>query len=185
MNQTGKFREILKIGYVQTVAMVIIAIVIIIVFWVGLRYFSKTEHPLLAVASGSMEPILYKGDLILVAGVKNACLINAAPEYGDIIVFRKPTYSDDLIVHRAIKKDEVGGSCVFTTQGDANPAPDGWRIRESEIIGKYTGAKVPLLGYIVLFFEPIQVKIAFILLWVILLIILELIPSQNKRLEAR
>ena len=175
----------LKMDYVQTVAMVIIAIVIVIAFWIGLRYFFKTDHPLLAVASGSMEPILYKGDLILVVGIQNACLINATPEYGDIIVFRKPAYSDDLIVHRAIKKDEVGGFCIFTTKGDANPAPDGWRIRETEIIGKYTGTKIPFLGYIVLFFEPIQVKIAFILLWVILLIILELIPSLNKRLESR
>ncbi|MDH5266616.1 MAG: hypothetical protein OEW62_02930, partial [Candidatus Bathyarchaeota archaeon] len=66
-----------------------------------------------------------------------------------------------------------------------NPGPDGWRVRESDIVGKYTGVKVPLLGHIALFFEPLQVKVAFILLWIILLIILELIPLFREKVEER
>ncbi len=183
----AKFAEFLRKDYVQTAIMITITIVIVIVFWYGLRFAFRTEHPLLAVASGSMEPVLYKGDLILVEGVQNACEIHAASEDanqpGDVIVFHKPTYPHDLIVHRAVEKHNEDGSCSFKTKGDANSGPDGWTVRESDIVGKYTGAKVPFLGSIALFFEPLQVKVAFILLWIILLIILELVPLSRKKVE--
>ena len=182
----AKLAEFLKKDYVQTVIMVIITITVVIVFWYGLRFAFGTEHPLLAVASGSMEPVLYEGDLILVQGVQNALEIHVAPKDanspGDIIVFRKPTYPSDLIVHRAVGNG-TDTSYYIITRGDANPGPDGWRVRESDIIGKYTGVKVPLLGHIALFFEPLQVKVAFILLWIILLIILELIPLFREKGE--
>jgi len=182
----AKLAELLRKDYVQTVIMVIITIVIVIVFWYGLRFAFRTEHPLLAVASGSMEPVLYEGDLILVQGVQNALEIHVAPKDanspGDIIVFRKPTYPSDLIVHRAVGNG-TDTSYYLITQGDANPGPDGWRVRESDIVGKYTGVKVPLLGHIALFFEPLQVKVAFILLWIILLIILEMIPLFREKGE--
>ncbi|MDH4221344.1 MAG: hypothetical protein OEV19_01220, partial [Candidatus Bathyarchaeota archaeon] len=76
----AKLAELLRKDYVQTVIMVIITIVIVIVFWYGLRFAFRTEHPLLAVASGSMEPVLYEGDLILVQGVQNALEIRVAPK---------------------------------------------------------------------------------------------------------
>ena len=184
----AKLAKLLRKDYVQTVIMVIITIVIFIVFFYGIQIAFRTEHPLYAVASGSMEPVLYKGDLILVQGVQNACKINAASKDanppGDIIVFRAPTYAHGLIVHRAVEKiNGADESCSFTTQGDANMNPDGWTVGESDIVGKYTGAKVPLLGHIALFFEPLEVKVAFILLWIILLIILELVPLSRKKVE--
>jgi signal peptidase len=185
----AKLTEFLRKDYVQTVIMIIITIVIVVVFWYGLRAAFRTEHPLLAVASGSMEPVLYKGDLILIQGVQNACEIHAAPEDanppGDIIVFRKPANPSELIVHRAVEKIIENGTCSFTTQGDANNGPDRWGrpVMESDIVGEYTGVKVPYLGHIALFFEPLQVKVAFILLWIILLIILELIPLSRARGE--
>jgi len=184
----AKSAELLRKDYVQTVIMVIITVVIVIGFWYGLRAAFGTYHPLLAVASGSMETVLYKGDLILVRGVRNACRIHAAQNGanppGDIIVFRKPVYPYDLIVHRAVEK-HIGkdGSCSFKTQGDANPGPDHWEVRESDVVGKYTGVKVPLLGHIALFFEPFEVKVAFILLYSILLIILEFVPLSRKKGE--
>jgi len=183
-----KLAELLRKDYVQTIVMVIITIVIVIVFWYGLRLAFGTEHPLYAVASESMEHVLYKGDLILVHGVQNACEIYAAPKDanppGDIIIFRKPTDPSELIVHRAVEKFNEDGSCSFTTEGDANWGnKDPWKVRESDIVGKYTGAKVPLLGHIALFFEPFKVKMAFILLWIILLILLELVPLLRKKVE--
>lgn len=182
----AKLAEMLRKDYVQTAIMVIIVIVGVVAFWYGLRFTFETEHPLLAVASGSMEPVLYKGDLILVQGVHNACKIHAAlkdaDQPGDVIVFRDPR--GELIVHRAVEKNvDIEGSCSFRTQGDNNPGPDGWTVRESDIVGKYTGAKAPLLGHVALFFEPLHVKVAFILLWLILLMILEVLPLSRKRVE--
>jgi len=85
-------------------------------------------------------------------------------------------------VHRAVENG-TDTSYYLVTRGDANPSPDGWRVRENNIVGKYTGIKVPLLGHIALFFEPFQVKVAFILLWIVLLILLELVPLLRKKNE--
>lgn len=185
----AKLAEILRRDYVQTILMVVIVIVGVVAFWYGLSAAFRTEHPLLAVASGSMEPVLYKGDLILVQGVQNACEIHAAPKDanppGDIIVFRKPINPSELLVHRAVEKINEDGRCYIRTQGDANDVSFPWEreLNQSDIVGKYTGAKVPLLGHIALYFGSFEVKVAFILLCIILLIIIELVPLSRKKVE--
>ena len=162
----AKLVELLRKDYVQTVIMVIITIVIVIVFWYGLRFAFRTEHPLLAVASGSMEPVLYEGDLILVQGVQNALEIHVAPKDanspGDIIVFRKPTYPSDLIVHRAVGNG-TDTSYYIITQGDANPSPDGWRVRETDIIGKLVEINPPFWTYNYIFWGIVLASGAVIL----------------------
>jgi len=177
----AKLAEFLRKDYVQTVIMVIITIVIVILFWYGLRFAFRTNHPLLAVASGSMRPTLQVGDLIVVQGL-DPSEINAAPRpEGDIIVFRRSLSSSSLIVHRAIAKKNEGNIWYFETKGDNNTISDGW-IPEQNVIGKVVG-RVPLLGYIALFFEPLEVKVAFILLLFVLLIILELFPISRKKVK--
>jgi len=183
----AKLAAMLKKEYVQTAILVIIMVASVVAFWFGLRFAFRTEHPLLAVASGSMRPTLEVGDLILIQGVHNACEIYAAPKDanppGDIIVFYRPgDPKRELIVHRAVRKIiGADGSCILKTQGDAVGHEDYWDVKE--IVGKYTGAKAPLLGHIALFFEPLHVKVAFIMLWIILLIILEVFPLSRKRVE--
>ena len=177
-----KLPEVLKRDYMHTIIIILIVILIVFIFWYGLRFALRTEYPVLAVASGSMEPVLYEGDLILVEGVQSVCDIHAAPEDaeppGDVIVFHG---LQDLIVHRAIERNNEDGICSFTTKGDANQFPDPREVGESSIVGKYTGLKVPMLGHIALFFASFEAKVAFIALWIILLIILELVPLVRKR----
>lgn len=177
-----KLPEILKRDYVHTIIMILIVILIVFSFWYGLRFALRTDYPVLAVASGSMEPVLYQGDLIFVEGIQNVCDIHAAPKEadqpGDIIVFHG---LQDLIVHRAIERSNEDGTCSFTTKGDANQYPDPRKVNESNIVGKYTGFKIPFLGHIALFFASFEAKVAFIALWIILLIILELVPLVRKR----
>jgi len=184
----AKLAKMLRKDYVQTAILVVIMVVSVIAFWYSLKLAFRTEHPLLAVASGSMEPVLYRGDLILVQGVHNACKIHAAPkdadQPGDIIIFHRPGDPEgELIVHRAVEKFNENGRWYIRTQGDAVGSEDPWQVEESDIVGEYTGAKAPLLGHIALFFEPLQVKVAFIMLWIILLIILEMLPLSRKRVK--
>jgi signal peptidase I len=179
-----KLPEVLKRDYVQTVIMILAVILAVLIFWYGLRFAFRTDYPILAVASGSMEPVLYAGDLILVEGVQNAADIHAAPEDadppGDILVYQGV---EDLIVHRAIDKKIVDGRTIFIIHGDANPPAAREQVDEGAIIGRYTGVKVPWLGNIALFFADFEVKVAFIALWIILLIIIELAPLARKRLK--
>ena len=180
-------REVLKRDYVQTAVMIIAAIAAVLVFWYGLSFVMGTGNPILAVASESMEPVLYRGDLILIEGIQSTAEIYAAPAdadpKGDIIVFHKPIGIDELIVHRAISKEDNGdGTFTITTKGDNNRVPDGWSVQEQHIVGRYLG-KIPWVGHIALLFAETEVKIAFILLWVVILLVVELAPIIKKKIK--
>ncbi|PUA31398.1 MAG: signal peptidase I [Candidatus Terraquivivens tikiterensis] len=112
-----------------------------------------SSFPLLVVKSGSMEPVIHPGDIIITAPVKPS-EIRADPRDGDVIVFFKPPYYGDLnylIVHRAIGVVDGG----FVTKGDANSIPDPWSpVPPNYVVGKWTGMKLPYwtgIGYLSLF----------------------------------
>jgi signal peptidase len=165
--------------------MVVVVIVAVLLFWYGLRFAFRTEYPILAVASGSMEPILYAGDLIVVEGIENVSDIYVASKDaekpGDILVYQG---AKDLIVHRAIdKKIGPDEKIVFIIHGDANAEGANEHVHESKIIGRYVGFKVPWLGQIALAFKNTETKIAFIALWIVILVAIEAAPYVMKKLK--
>jgi signal peptidase len=180
-----KMPEVLKRGYVQTIIMIAIVIVAVLLFWYGLRFVFRTEYPVLAVASESMEPVLYKGDLIVIEGIENVSDIYVAPKDadppGDILVYQGPA---EMIVHRAIdERTGTDGKIVFIIHGDNNVDGANEQVHESKIIGRYTGFKVPWLGNIALAFQDFETKVAFIALWVIVLILIEAAPFVMEKLK--
>jgi signal peptidase len=176
-----KLPEVLKRDHVQTVIMILVVVLAVLIFWYGLKFAFRTEYPILAVASGSMEPVLYAGDLIFVEGIQNFSDVHVAPKDadlpGDILVYQG---TPNLIVHRAIDKRVEDGRCTFIIHGDANPDGANEQVAEERIVGRYVGFKVPWLGNIALFFEPLERKLAFIALWVVLLIVIELVPVGKR-----
>lgn len=124
------------------ITMIILAIILVTVF-----AYRVTGHvtPLLTVKSGSMEPILSIGDVILIEPVSRQDL-----KVGDVVVFYRPG-TDQLIVHRIVRKTELG---VYT-KGDANPGIDPWSpIPYENVVGRWTGFKIPSwtgIGYLSLF----------------------------------
>ena len=180
-----KLPAVLKRDYMQTVIMIAIVILAVLIFWFGLSFAFRTENPILAVASESMEPVLYTGDLILIEGVQDAADIHVgtkdSEEPGDIIIFY---VGKERIVHRAIEKTLNGdGTYSFRTWGDNNGFPDRWEVKESDIIGRYIDVKVPWLGNIALFFDSTERRIALVALWIVILVAVELAPSVRKRLK--
>jgi signal peptidase I len=180
-----KLPAMFKRDYMQTIIMIVAVILVVLVFWYGLSFVFRTDHPILAVASGSMEPVLYAGDLILIEGIDNAADIHVdtkdAEQPGDIIVFHR---YNELIVHRAVEKTlNSDGTYNFKTWGDNNVWPDGRLVKESEIVGRYLDFKIPWLGNIALFFAPFEVKVTFIALWIVILIMVEFIPVIRKRFK--
>jgi len=191
---------ILKSEYTKTIILTIILFVGIFAFWFGLRLVFQTEFPLLAVASGSMEPLLYKGDLIIVQGGLNFNELNAAPKDaeppGEVIVYYDPRFARNpiflpvagpethLIVHRAVEKYQLeNGTWVFETKGDANPSKDGWGpIGQDFVVGRVVG-KVPWLGNIPLFMHenPILAALFIGFLFVVLIIVDFIFPEKEKR----
>jgi len=194
-----KIRDLLRNETVQTIILMVIIIAGVAAFWFGLRFALGTEYPLLAVASGSMEPVLYRGDLIIVQGVSNICDIKAgykdSPQPGDIIVFHEWTrHHGDLIVHRAVEKIITdNGTCYFRTKGDNSFGnnPDPWEVGtgRNKIVGRCVG-KVPWLGYIPLFmrevaFPFLSTPAGFIMIILVILglILLDYFPLKKKQAE--
>lgn len=70
------------------------------------------------VTSGSMEPTINVGGLVIVEEVDPR-----AVSVGDVITFNGYT-SEKLTTHRVIERKVVAGRLHFRTQGDANDTPD-------------------------------------------------------------
>jgi signal peptidase len=98
------------------------------------------NYQTMIVQSGSMEPAIKTGSIIAVKPVENY-------KIGDIITFKRRG-EKDLTTHRIVEMRVEQGSPIYTTQGDANNAPDMREVKESEVTGKALFA-VPYLGYAV------------------------------------
>ena len=99
------------------------------------------SHQAIVIASGSMQPHLYRGDVVIVKKLKE----NEKRDLniGDILVFKR---EDKIIVHRIYKKYDSGKEVFFETKGDHNDNPDGYLIEENDIIGT-THIKIKYIGY--------------------------------------
>lgn len=93
------------------------------------------------VKTGSMRPLLDPGELILVKPTDANRL-----KVGDVITFTDPDMpAKGLVTHRIVKRVVEKGRPVFTTQGDANPVPDPWRLKLRKDAGRMK-FHVPTVG---------------------------------------
>jgi len=208
---TETLRQLWKNEYFQTAVMIILTVVIVFGFWYSLELVLNTQYPALAVASGSMctlpgphcdgwshpfEYTLHVGDLIIVQGV-NAAEIKAEPyPNGDTIVFRKPDYPDELIVHRAIANAIApDGKVYFRTKGDGNSDADthhgegAWNgmVSEDLVIGKVI-FRIPWVGHVSLFMRNssgILLIMALIIIVVILEFVIPAFTGKETQIEPK
>jgi len=119
------------------VALLVVAIVISIVY-----AYSGTVTPLVAVESGSMEPHINIGDLVLITRPTNiityeqgqATNYKSFGEYGDVIVYYpNGDHSATPIIHRAmywvnagdrLPNNQTAANAGYITKGDANTEYD-------------------------------------------------------------
>jgi signal peptidase len=133
---------------------IVIAVMLYLVISLTLSYALKVENPVAVVISGSMEPVYYRGDIIVIKGTEPTNI-----QVGDIVVYKRP-YQDIPIVHRAINIIEEGGVLYFVTKGDNNPFVDSYfengkklpGVPDYAILGKSI-MKIPKLGYVTIFFK--------------------------------
>jgi signal peptidase len=85
----------------------------------------------LTVLSGSMEPQLHVGDVVVVEQVPPLDV-----RVGDIVTFRDPEDPERLITHRIREIDVQGTSVEFVTKGDANTTVENWKITTDGTIGR-------------------------------------------------
>lgn len=75
------------------------------------------------VRTGSMIPTISVGALVIATQAPASSL-----GVGDIIVFPRPDRPDMMVVHRIEALENGPDGPVFITKGDANDAPDDWRV---------------------------------------------------------
>ena len=110
----------------------------------------------LSVLSGSMEPAIRVGSLVIVRP-------SAEYKINDIITFPSPEDPNILVTHRIIGIQTIENRIFYITQGDANEEPDPDLIAKDDVIGKVLFT-IPFLGYVVNF---TQSRLGFILIIVV------------------
>ncbi len=112
---------------------------------IGIIWFAVGVFPIYpsVIATGSMEPMIKPGDVILVKKIVEMDGINNL-KVGDVIQFKRDGI---LISHRIIniENDEKEG-IGFKTQGDNNSGPDTEIVRPQDIKGIITYT-VPKIGW--------------------------------------
>jgi len=106
----------------------------------------------LTVESGSMEPTFKKGDLIIAKEIDN---INELKE-GDVISFWTNEIVDGekvINTHRIVEVKDENGTKSFRTKGDNNKENDSYLVFQGDIIGKWTGTRLPVFGKIMKFLK--------------------------------
>ena len=86
-------------------------------------------------------------DMIVLTGVKSSTQLK---QY-DVIAYRNDKGIN--VIHRIIEIDYSEGEIRYTTRGDANNATDSYRPKMKDVIGKYTGKKIPGIGIFIMFFQ--------------------------------
>jgi signal peptidase len=119
------------------------------------------------VLSGSMEPTIRTGSMILVKATDPSEI-----EPGDIISFYSsdPALRGSVNTHRVLSVDQKNGVSIFQTKGDANIIPDEYTTSGNDIIGVvvfnsyFLGLLIRLLSNPLVFVPIILVPLLLILL---------------------
>jgi signal peptidase I len=106
----------------------------------------------LTVVSGSMEPTLETGSVVLDDVISP---LEARP--GDILTFNDPERRR-LLTHRLRRMRVEGGMAHMVTQGDANDAPERWSIPVTGEVGR-VAYHVPKVGHLRAFISRREVRL--------------------------
>ena len=117
-------------------ALILPCMISIFMVYITSGYF---HYHAIVIASGSMEPEIYKGDVVVIEKIgDNYDLL----DLNQVIAYR---YNDIIVVHRLVKVINVDGEKFYYTKGDANNDIDNYQITKDMIIG-IVNVKVPYIG---------------------------------------
>lgn len=170
------FRVLETLFYTVLVALLLGVVVLL----VGTRFTLPGQYEIKIVRSGSMEPTIMTGSVVLIHPV-------TAYGLGDIITFGADTATRIPTTHRIVAVEEFNGHVQFRTKGDANEVEDREPTPAKDVIGKTIFA-IPYLGYVLDFARQplgfsllIGVPAAIIILDEIVNIIHELARQRRRK----
>jgi signal peptidase I len=117
---------------------------------------SLLRYQTYVVLSGSMEPTIHVGSVIVATAVDPKSL-----QVGDIITFLSSSQQEN-VTHRIVGlHGDAQGRVSFITKGDANGVQDQDEIRFDHLAGKVT-LTIPYLGYFFKFVGSPSMRLLFI-----------------------
>lgn len=161
-------KKIWKIGY----WIIILALLLV----AGSVAISVLDFPgsykLLAVQSGSMEPVIKMGSVVMVQPADNY-------QKGDVITFTDPRRPKDSVTHRIFEVKTDLGKEVFITKGDANNSPDMETVSRERVLGKALFS-IPLVGFVISFAKTQMGFILMIIVPATVIVYSELMNIKNE-----
>lgn len=133
------------------------------------------------VLTGSMEPTISSGDLIICKQIDTTKV-----RKGDVITFFDPEGNGtSVLTHRVVEVIQDGNTLSFKTKGDANNTEDAKPVQAGKVIGIYK-TKISGAGNIAMFMQTpvglvVCVGIPFILLVGYDIIRRRLYEKKNKQ----
>jgi len=126
------------------------------------------------IRSGSMEPTIMTGDVII---------IKRFGEYfkNDVITYKEG--GERIVTHRILEETTENGKKAFITKGDANRSIDNATVAPENILGKVM-LMIPKMGFIISFSQTIWGLATLIIIPTILLIIDQIVKSNNRNISS-
>lgn len=114
---------------------------VVVVFLVASIFPITGNYKILIVQSGSMEPKIKIGSIVVVKPADNY-------EIGQVITVKDMDNPKITVTHRLVEIKNENGREIYITKGDANNVPDRGGVEKDQIIGKVL-FNVPYAGYAV------------------------------------
>ena len=99
----------------------------------------------LSVMSGSMEPAIGTGDVIV-----DQWITPSEARVGDAVSFNDPARGDIALTHRVVELRRRGNRVDFVTRGDANTGVEHWSAPADGRIGR-VAYRIPRAGFLMVF----------------------------------
>lgn len=168
-------------GIIHTILGALLAMIVVLAaFFVIVTFTMKGNgaeiprlfgYSMMTVQSGSMEPTISEGDVIIVKETELSEL-----EEGDIITFHTVIDMKSVInTHRIVEVNREGDMLQFITKGDANEEADLSVVSSGNVIGKYC-VRIPKVGLILDF---LSTSMGFLIVIVLPLLLLFLYQAYN------
>lgn len=118
-----------------------------------------SQH-LSVVVSGSMEPVFYRGDIVVLEKTDFLGIHEFNPEdvkVGDVVVYDAKWY-DQPVIHRVINITDINGTTMYVIKGDNNDKPDPYYVAPDQIKEKVVSigdnlVVIPKIGYLSLWLK--------------------------------
>lgn len=136
--------------------LVTLFLILVILLFVGSKLPITGNYKLMAVMSGSMEPVIKTGSIVIVKPAKDY-------KIGEIVSFGPVSKTKPPTTHRIVEAEIVGGEVYYTMKGDANAAPDAVKVARKDVLGRVLFS-LPFFGYAVDF---VRKPIGFIMIIVL------------------